>query len=77
MTNLSDTYRGCNVNIEISELESAWAITISVAPLEGVELIHPFENRSFKLPREESLDLIVEELLREVRLAIDLDIVDP
>ncbi|VVE06453.1 hypothetical protein PAQ31011_02419 [Pandoraea aquatica] len=77
MINLNETYRGCRILIEICGQAETWAITISVNPLDGVELIEPLGSRNMKLPKSEPLDLIVRELLREIRLAIDSDIVDP
>ncbi|VVD63220.1 hypothetical protein PPN31114_00211 [Pandoraea pneumonica] len=77
MVQLHETYRGCEIDIEIGERTMLWDITITVTPLDGVELIEPIGSRKLKLPKTEELDLIERELMHEVRLAIDRDLVDP
>ncbi|MDN4572280.1 hypothetical protein DBB29_01955 [Pandoraea cepalis] len=64
-------YRGCFVNIEISEQVTLWEITIRVNPRDGVELIEPIGVRSLKLPKTKELDVIQNELIDEIQLAID------
>lgn len=76
MVDLHETYRGCEIGIEISERALLWDITITVTPRDGVELIEPLGSRKLKLTKAEPLDLITRELLSEVRRAIDLDIVE-
>ncbi|WP_087687447.1 hypothetical protein [Pandoraea sp. PE-S2R-1] len=76
MVDLRETYRGCEIGIQISERALRWDITITVTPRDGVELIEPPGSRKLKLAKAESLDLITRELLSEVRRAIDLDIVE-
>lgn len=64
-------YRGCFVDIEISERVTLWEITIRVNPRDGVELIEPIGVRSLKLPKTEDLDAIQNELIDEIQLVID------
>lgn len=77
MRNISETYRGCHIYIKVAELPATWGVVLSVLPLAGTELIRPIGDKTMKLPKEESIDLIASELLGEARLAIDLRIVDP
>lgn len=64
-------YRGCVVEIEIGERATLWDITIEVVPYDGVELIEPIGAKKLKLPKTEELEVITNELISEVQLAID------
>ncbi|MGC7405397.1 hypothetical protein ACPWR0_07415 [Pandoraea pneumonica] len=71
MPAISRVYRGCELEISIDEDPSMWNITIVITPLDGVELITPFEVKHMKLPKEDALPIIRAMLISEACLAID------
>lgn len=71
MPSLNFVYRGCTVDIQITDNVATWEISIRVTPFDGVELIEPFGSREMKLAKADSLDMIQGALIEEVRLAID------
>ncbi|ALS59729.1 hypothetical protein [Pandoraea norimbergensis] len=71
MPAISRVYRGCEMEISIDEDPSMWRITIVITPLDGVELITPFEVKHMKLPKEDTLPIIRAMLISEACLAID------
>lgn len=71
MASINFVYRGCTVEIQIGERATLWDIIIEVTAFDGVELIEPFGPRKLKLPKTEELDAIQENLIVEVRFAVD------
>ena len=71
MPTINFAYRGCTVDIQISDQATTWGISIRVTPFDGVELIEPFGTRNLILATGDSLDLIQAALIDELQLAID------
>ncbi|VVE33910.1 hypothetical protein PSP20601_03781 [Pandoraea sputorum] len=71
MPHLNFVYRGCTVDIKISDQATTWGISIRVTPLDGVELIEPFGTRNLILAKGDSLTFIQAALIDEIQLAID------
>ena len=71
MPAISRVYRGCELEISINENLAMWEVTIVITPLDGVELVTPFEVKHMKLPKEDALPMIRAMLISEACLAID------